>query len=138
MLLLKKYFGIIFTLIILVAYFGYNFTISAKKRNNSELLNDITLTFNLRDITTSSKLIHKHETSNIHPLFDNVNSWVRSLGASIAVVDPSNEGWYDIYIATQKIGGKNQYFKNNRNGTFTEIGDKLKIANVNSPYLPIS
>lgn len=136
----KNYFGIIITAFLCIAYFGYKAKINFNEKNKAKEYEKIQLTFELTDITKKAGIFHVHKTSHIHKKFENVNSWVASTGASLAVVDPTGEGWYDIYLTTQEIGGLNHYYKNNRDGTFTEIAEKLNIANVNQvwpTYRPI-
>lgn len=131
---LKNYLGIIITILLLLGYFVFQVDVNFRKKKKQKEAETIQLPFSLEDITKTAGINHLHETSHIHAKYNNVNSWIASLGASVSVVDPTGEGWYDIYLTTQKIGGNNHYYKNNRNGTFTEIGEKLHIANVNQVW----
>lgn len=130
----KKYIGVIFTVLLLVIYFGYNFKINLKKKHNEALANKIPLTFELQDITTPSQVQFKHEVSHLAKNLENVSPWLNAVGSSISLVDLKGDGWYDIYFTTQKLGALNKYYKNNHDGTFTEISNQLKIANVNLPF----
>lgn len=129
----KKYIGVFVTVLFLIIYFGYNFKINFKKKHNTELANKIALNFELKDITQSSKIDFKHEVSPLSKSFENIAPWLNAVGSSISLVDLKGDGWYDVYFTNLKIGSKNKYFRNNHDGTFTEIADELKISNVNLP-----
>lgn len=128
---LKRFTGIFFTLFILLAVYFFHFTLNLGKNN---LDSKSSLAFELIDMTTQVGINHTHETDHIHPQFANVAPWFKGMGASVAVVDPDDSGWYDIYLTTQKIGGLNHYYKNNRDGTFKEMAQELHISDVNNPY----
>lgn len=131
---IESYLGIIIVLIVLVAYFGYGLDINYGQWLKTKEIDQFKLGFDLIDKTNEVGITHVHETNHIHPIFENIDSILRGIGASVAVVDPEGQGWYDIYLTTQKIGGLNHYYHNNRNGTFTEIAEKLHIADVNQVW----
>ncbi len=43
----------------------------------------------------------------------------------MAVGDYDNDGWPDIYVANY---GKNRLYRNNRDGTFTDVAEKAGVA----------
>lgn len=63
---------------------------------------------------------------------------VASLGASVSIVDYNDDGWPDIYVTTSRVGGMNALYRNNHNGTFTNVAPELGIANVNQPGTGVS
>lgn len=63
---------------------------------------------------------------------------VASLGASVSIVDYNDDGLEDIYVTTSKVGGQNALYRNNGNGTFTNVAPEMGIANVNQPGTGVS
>ncbi|MBI3548949.1 MAG: CRTAC1 family protein [Elusimicrobia bacterium] len=61
------------------------------------------------------------------------NSRLATLGASVAVVDFDDDGWPDVYVTNSETGSANKLFRNNRDGTFTDVADKVGLAYVNEP-----
>jgi len=41
------------------------------------------------------------------------------------VADFDNDGWPDIYVGNY---GKNRLYRNNHDGTFTDVAEKAKVA----------
>ncbi|MBI3550794.1 MAG: CRTAC1 family protein [Elusimicrobia bacterium] len=89
------------------------------------------LPFRLSEISAQSGLVNTHQKLKPHPSFANVE--VNSLGAaaSVAVVDVDKDGWQDVYVTNSAIGSQNKLFRNNRDGTFTDIAETLGVADVN-------
>ena len=46
-------------------------------------------------------------------------------GFGVAIGDFDNDGWPDIFVANF---GKNRLYRNNHNGTFTDVGEKAGIT----------
>src|SRR5215213_2173351 len=59
-----------------------------------------------------------------------------TVGAGCAFLDYDNDGWLDIYLVnggasdffTPKTPLKNALYKNNRDGTFTDVTDRAGVA----------
>jgi hypothetical protein len=59
-----------------------------------------------------------------------------TVGAGCAFLDYDNDGWMDIYLVnsgpsdffTPKTPLKNALYRNNRDGTFTDVTDKAGVA----------
>lgn len=54
-------------------------------------------------------------------------------GASVAVADVDGDGWPDVYLTNSAPGALNRLFRNNRDGTFSDIAGSLGLADVNRP-----
>lgn len=63
---------------------------------------------------------------------------VASMGASVSIVDYNRDGWPDIYVTSSREGSMNALFRNNHDGTFTNVAPQLGIANVNQPGTGVS
>ena len=63
---------------------------------------------------------------------------VASMGASVSIVDYNRDGWPDIYVTNSREGSMNALYRNNHDGTFTDVAPELGIANVNKPGTGVS
>lgn len=63
---------------------------------------------------------------------------VASMGASVSIVDYNRDGWPDIYVTNSREGSMNALYRNNHDGTFTNVAPELGIANVNQPGTGVS
>ncbi len=63
---------------------------------------------------------------------------VASMGASVSIVDYNRDGWPDIYVTNSREGSMNALYRNNHDGTFTDVAPQLGIANVNQPGTGVS
>ncbi len=63
---------------------------------------------------------------------------VASMGASVAIVDYNHDGWPDLYVTNSREGGMNALYRNNHDGTFTDVAAQLGIANVNQAGTGVS
>jgi len=80
------------------------------------------------------------KTSGIKWVHDNAHSAERFLpetvGAGCAFVDYDNDGWLDIFLVNSGVSDfyspaaplKNALYRNNRDGTFTDVTDKAGLA----------
>ena len=79
-----------------------------------------------------------HEAPVLDAKLDRIMPEVASMGASVSIVDYNQDGWPDIYVTNSRIGSMNHLYRNNGNGTFTDVAPKLGIANVNQPGTGVS
>jgi len=63
---------------------------------------------------------------------------VASMGAAVSIVDYNRDGWPDIYVTNSREGSMNALYRNNHDGTFTDVAPELGIANVNQPGTGVS
>lgn len=63
---------------------------------------------------------------------------VASMGASASIVDYNRDGWPDIYVTNSRQGSMNALYRNNHDGTFTDVAPELGIADVNKPGTGVS
>jgi hypothetical protein len=69
------------------------------------------------------------------PTFDarlaHIMPQVASVGAAVAVADFDRDGWQDFYVTNSGEGSVNRLYRNQGNGTFTEVAAQLGVADVN-------
>jgi len=85
-----------------------------------------------KDVTFQAGITNTHHRPILdHPL-DNIMSWVSSVGAAAAAADYNRDGWIDLYVTDSRQGFPNHLYRNNGNGTFTDVGPQAGLANVNT------
>lgn len=83
------------------------------------------------DITDQAGVRHQHQKPVLDQKLGNIMPWMSSVGASAAAVDCDNDGWIDFYVTNSAVGTPNKLFRNNRNGTFTDVAEKAGVARAN-------
>ena len=87
--------------------------------------------FQLQEVSKASGVNFKHEAPVLDHKLDHIMPQVASMGAAVSVVDFNRDGWSDLYVTNSGEGSKNSLFKNNHDGTFTDVAADLGIADVN-------
>ncbi len=79
-----------------------------------------------------------HQAPVLDSKLDHIMPEVASMGASVSIVDYNGDGWPDIYVTNSRDGSKNALYRNNQDGTFTDVAPQLGIADVNQPGTGVS
>ena len=79
-----------------------------------------------------------HQAPVLDPKLSAIMPEIASMGASVSIVDYNRDGWPDIYVTNSREGGMNALYRNNHDGTFTNVAPELGIANVNKPGTGVS
>ena len=87
--------------------------------------------FYLQEVSQSSNINFKHQAPTLDHRLDHIMPQVASMGAAVSVVDFNRDGWSDLYVTNSGEGSKNALFKNNHDGSFTDVAAELGIADVN-------
>ncbi len=83
------------------------------------------------DVAVSVGITHRHQKPVLDHKLDNVMSWVCSVGAAAAAGDYNNDGWIDLYVTNSRKGTPNFLYRNNGDGTFTDVGVRAGVADLN-------
>ncbi|MGB6725185.1 MAG: CRTAC1 family protein [Terracidiphilus sp.] len=94
--------------------------------------------FSLREVAHASGIDFVHQAPALDSKLDGVMPEIASMGASVSIVDYNRDGWPDIYVTNSAIGSKNHLYRNNHDGTFTDVAEELGIADVNQPGTGVS
>ena len=94
--------------------------------------------FYLQEVSQTSKVNFKHQAPPLDHQLDHIMPQVASMGAAVSVVDFNRDGWSDLYVTSSGEGSKNALFKNNHDGSFTDVAADLGIADVNQPGTGVS
>ena len=69
------------------------------------------------------------------PTFDarlaHIMPQVAAMGAAVAVADFDRDGWQDLYVTNSGEGSLNRLYRNQGNGTFTDVAAQMGVADVN-------
>src|SRR5215213_1750095 len=87
--------------------------------------------FHLQEVSRSAGVNFKHEAPTLDHHLDHIMPQVASMGAAVSVVDFNRDGWPDLYVTNSGEGSKNALFKNNQDGSFTDVAADVGIADVN-------
>jgi len=83
------------------------------------------------EMTEAAGILHTHHKPVLDKKLDHIMSWVSSVGAAAAAGDYNNDGWMDLYVTDSKKGTPNYLYRNNGDGTFTDVAKESGVADVN-------
>jgi len=86
--------------------------------------------FKIEEVSEAAGFHFKHEQTGFN-FYSNIEPWLSSLSSSVAVVDIDDDGWPDIYLNTGLINGLNHLYRNNHDGTFTDVAKQYGLADIN-------
>lgn len=94
--------------------------------------------FYLQEVSKAAGVDFVHQGPTLDPKLDRIMPEVASMGASVSIVDFDRDGWPDIYVTNSKAGSKNALYRNNHDGTFTDVASEMGVADVNKPGTGVS
>ncbi|MCH8965096.1 MAG: VCBS repeat-containing protein [Planctomycetes bacterium] len=83
------------------------------------------------EVSAEAGIRHRHFKPVLDHQLDNIMSWVCSVGAAAAAGDYNNDGWIDLYVTNSRKGKPNYLYRNNGDGTFTDIAGPAGVADLN-------
>ena len=94
--------------------------------------------FCFEEVSKQAGIDFVHEAPVLDPKLNGIMPEVASMGASVSIVDFDRDGWPDIYVTNSRVGSMNHLYRNNHDGTFTDVAAQLGIADVNRPATGVS
>lgn len=79
-----------------------------------------------------------HTSPRLDPKLDHIMPIIASMGAGVSITDFNRDGWNDIYFTNSGEGSKNALYRNNGDGTFTDVASEMGVADVNSRSTGVS
>lgn len=83
------------------------------------------------DITKAAGVAHRHHGPSLDDRLKNMGPWFTALGAGGAVGDFDNDGYEDIYLTDSLRGTPNVLYRNNGDGTFSDVAAAAGVADLN-------
>ncbi len=87
--------------------------------------------FYFEEVAKQSGVEFIHTAPTLDPKLDHIMPQIASMGAGVAVSDFDRDGWPDFYVTNSGEDSKNALYRNNRDGTFTDVADQLGVADMN-------
>ncbi len=87
--------------------------------------------FVLDEVAPEIGIDFTHEAPDLDPKLDHVMPEVASVGASVSVADYNDDGYADLYVTNSTYGTENALYRNDGDGTFTNVAPERGLAAVN-------
>lgn len=79
-----------------------------------------------------------HAAPKLDPKLDNIMPIIASMGAGVAVADFDKDGWNDFYLTNSGENSLNALYRNNQDGSFSNVAKDLGVADVNRKETGVS
>lgn len=80
----------------------------------------------------------KHSAPRLDAKVENIMPIIASMGAGVAVADFDKDGWNDFYLTNSGENSLNALYRNNKDGSFTDVAKDLGVADVNKTETGVS
>src|SRR6266568_7624842 len=87
--------------------------------------------FRLRDISRQTGVAVTHQKVVLDHKLDNIMPWMASVGAGVSAADYNNDGFIDVFVSSSGHKAACHLFRNNGDGTFTDVGAQAGVADLN-------
>lgn len=94
--------------------------------------------FHLEEVAKASGINFTHQAPTLDHRLDHIMPQVASMGAAVSVVDFNRDGWADLYVTNSGEGSKNALFKNNHDGSFSDVAADAGLADLNQAGTGVS
>lgn len=88
--------------------------------------------FVLEEVSQEVGINFTHQPPELDPRLDHIMPEVASVGASVSVVDYNTDGHPDLYVTNSAHGTANALYRNEGDGTFTDVAPELGLAHLNT------
>jgi hypothetical protein len=94
--------------------------------------------FYFEEVAKKSGVNFTHQAPKLDPKLENIMPVIASMGAGVSVVDFDRDGWNDIYLTNSGEDSFNALYRNNKDGSFTDVAKDLGVADLNKRETGVS
>ncbi len=94
--------------------------------------------FYFEETAEKSGVKFTHLAPKLDSKLDNIMPQIASMGAGVSVVDFDKDGWNDFYLTNSGEDSFNALYRNNQDGTFSDVAKDLGIADINRKETGVS
>jgi enediyne biosynthesis protein E4 len=94
--------------------------------------------FHLEEVAAASGITFRHAAPTLDQKLEHIMPQVASMGAGVSVSDFDRDGWQDLYVTNSGEGSLNSLYRNNGDGSFTDVAARLGVGEVNRPETGVS
>jgi hypothetical protein len=130
-----KKFGRVLVVLIFLALLAVPFLVREFYRQQvTEIDADAALErygFYFEEVARARGIDFTHTSPSLDPKLAHIMPIIASMGAGVSIADFDRDGWNDIYLTNSGEGSRNSLYRNNRDGSFTDVAGDLGVADVN-------
>jgi enediyne biosynthesis protein E4 len=126
-----------FALLVLAALLGSVVVLGNRSTPPSETATDPATAlrnygFYFRDVSKECGIDFVHQSATrLDEKLQHILPIVAGMSASVSVVDFDRDGWPDLFVVNSGEGSQCRLYRNNRDGTFTDVAPELGLADLN-------
>jgi hypothetical protein len=94
--------------------------------------------FYFEEVAKKSGVDFVHTAPKLDSKLEHIMPQIASMGAGVSIVDFDRDGWQDIYATNSGEGSFNALYRNNRDGTFTDVAKEMNVADINQKETGVS
>ncbi len=87
--------------------------------------------FYFEEVAKKSGVDFVHSAPTLDPKLEHIMPQIASMGAGVAVSDFNRDGWPDFYVTNSGEDSLNALYRNDHDGSFTDVARDLGVADVN-------
>jgi hypothetical protein len=91
-----------------------------------------------QEVAKASGIDFVHQAPTLDHKLDHIMPQVASMGAGASIVDFDRDGWQDIYLTNSGEGSLNRLYRNQGNGTFSDVAGSVGLADLNQSGTGVS
>ncbi len=106
-------------------------TVESRRAGVADASGELRRGFRLTEVAAERGVDFVHSAPTFDARLAHIMPQVASMGAAVSVVDVDKDGWQDLYVTNSGEDSHNALYRNNGDGTFTDVAAALGVADVN-------